>query len=762
MGANSSVTVTGEKAGGIVAGYEAFLAKGGPGYAMVVEDCVNYANVTGGSKIGGVVGDLPYNGRAVPGLARCANYGTVSASSIAGGIAGQAGQNDITDCYNKGEIKYGSRDTHGGGIAGQGPSKVSNCYSAGKQAGGCTIAGTWGFAETFSLTNCYYDSSLVTTPGTVQGKALTSDQMRTWAFAYVLNGGKTGTSTTWTHDASKNDGYPVFGPLAAASDWAAVGAGVDAGIIAGQPEVKNDVYQISSPEQLAWFAYKVNTENAGYKSKKAKLTGDINLSGKDYGGTETSDFTKCLQWVPISPYSGDFDGGGFAVQNLYIDQGTDHVGFFGSLQGIASDAESDMVSVHDFGVASGLVTGVHTVGGIAGSMGRVQNRVDVTIKRCWNNASVKGTGKTGSETMAGGIAGYVNGSIVDCYNTGSVNAAAASAGGIAGSTTSFSGYTRVANCYNTGTVTGPSQYGAINGWHQNSSSPTTNCYYLKGSAPAGFGRDPNNGEAKELTADQLKSWAAAYALNNNAFGANTTWTADGTSYPTFGTLGAAPDWAAVGAGVDAGLITGTDFKPTQTGDSEADAYQISTPEALAWFAYKVNEGSPALKGAMASDVDLAGLAYGGTMGGPLGWTPIGTTSFAGSFDGGGHVVRNLSIPESDSLGHDYAGLFGAVKNGASISRVGVELGGAGVFGNERGGSLAGYTDGEVRISGCYAVVGAGSPGAKVASDSDSAAVGGLVGGLDNNSVVTNSYAAVPVENAAGVAVAFAFKDYATV
>ena len=84
-------------------------------------------------------------------------------------------------------------------------------------------------------------------------------------------------------------------------------------------------------------------------------------------------------------------------------------------------------------------------------------------------------------------------------------------------------------------------------------------------------------------------------------------------------------------------------------------YQIGTVAELVWFAKQVNGGNSAIKGVLTGDIDLTGLN----------WTPIGTSSnkFAGSFDGAGHTIKNLSIDYATAKSGErvYLGLFGNVE-----------------------------------------------------------------------------------------------------
>jgi filamentous hemagglutinin family protein len=134
-----------------------------------------------------------------------------------------------------------------------------------------------------------------------------------------------------------------------------------------------------------------------------------------------------------------------------------------------------------------------------------------------------------------------------------------------------------------------------------------------------------------------------------------------------------------------------------------------------------------------------------------GFTPIGNSSmqFAGSFNGLGHTISNLSINLPSA---DFLGLFGYTGTGAVIQNVG--LVGGSVSGSQGVGGLVGVNNGTVSnsyatgsMSG-FAFVG-GLVGYSSGSVTDSYAtgsvsgtvyVGGLVGQNNNTGIISNSYA----------------------
>ena len=84
-------------------------------------------------------------------------------------------------------------------------------------------------------------------------------------------------------------------------------------------------------------------------------------------------------------------------------------------------------------------------------------------------------------------------------------------------------------------------------------------------------------------------------------------------------------------------------------------YQIETPQDLVDFSAMVNAGNTGISAVLTGDLDMGAVEN---------FTPIGTQTinYAGTFDGQGHTVSNLSV-ESDQM---FIGLFGCVTGGAVI------------------------------------------------------------------------------------------------
>ena len=93
-------------------------------------------------------------------------------------------------------------------------------------------------------------------------------------------------------------------------------------------------------------------------------------------------------------------------------------------------------------------------------------------------------------------------------------------------------------------------------------------------------------------------------------------------------------------------------------DQQDGVYQISNALDLEEFSNMVASGNGGISGALTADIDLSGIKH----------LPIGTVSspFFGTFDGQQHFIQNMSLDLPDE---EYVGLFGVLKDGATIKNV---------------------------------------------------------------------------------------------
>ncbi|MDR2595419.1 MAG: hypothetical protein LBC87_11675 [Fibromonadaceae bacterium] len=219
-------------------------------------------------------------------------------------------------------------------------------------------------------------------------------------------------------------------------------------------------FTITTPEQLAGLAKLVNKGN-DFKGKTVKLGANIMLN--DTVGWQNWEKKKPKnKWKPIgfhkytsyghighlmlsdlidNYFNGTFDGGGFAVSGVYVNEpdGT-YIGLFGNVQyGV----------IKNLGVTASYISGGSQVGGLVGFIR------DSKIINCHSNALV-----IGREFSVGGLAGEVNGydsRIVSSYSTGTVTGRKI-IGGLVGM-----GSGEIINSYSSATVTGKEYVGGLVG-----------------------------------------------------------------------------------------------------------------------------------------------------------------------------------------------------------------------------------------------------------------------------------------------------------
>lgn len=458
-----------------------------------------------------------------------------------------------------------------------------------------------------------------------------------------------------------------------------------------ESDTSKTTYLISSKDDMETLAEYINGGNSG-ENLTFKMTSNINLEGDKWD-----------QWMPIgisdSQFCGTFDGAGYEISGLYIDNEDLYQGLFGDIGagGI----------VQDLGV-SGTITGSGFVGGITarlddgGMIRNCHNAAEIscgfsglaggivghagkaTIEKCYNIGTVGGD----FAFWIGGIVGMSESTVRNCYNTGTVFGSEW-IGGIIGSNTAT-----VENCYSIGTITGEFKAGGVTG---SNSGSVENCFYLSGSADT-------SADGKALTEAQF--------AQRDTF---TGW--DFTDTWTMSSMLARPvlqNNTAGGAG------------------TEKDPYIIPDLETLEQFRDAVNNGNT-YEGKyvkLTADIDLNPgftfdeTGYSGGEGVPKQWTPIGldTGKFSGVFDGGDHIIKGLYINETAGNG---VGLFGWV-DGGEIRNLTLENGLVNSKVSYTGG-IVGSTDGIVKD--CVNSV-------HIITESGNLHIGGIAGHCGSNSTLS--------------------------
>ena len=176
------------------------------------------------------------------------------------------------------------------------------------------------------------------------------------------------------------------------------------------------------------------------------------------------------------------------------------------------------------------------------------------------------------------------------------------------------------------------------------------------------------------------------------------------------------------------------------------SYTVTSADGLMNIAKLVNGGKSDINITLDTDIDLTGKD----------WTPIGTdydNSYKGTFDGGGHTIKGLTVTTND----EFAGLFGWLNRAGTVKNVvmeGVQITSNQIYGGSIGG-VAGYSWGTIEncsVSGSVSgtvyvggVVGA-QIGGSITGCSSSATVkgtvdvGGVAGQTNSSATLTACYA----------------------
>ena len=301
----------------------------------------------------------------------------------------------------------------------------------------------------------------------------------------------------YTFTAELPEGYTLAADAASLAVSVILGGGttLDGN---GQPDgegTKESPYQISTADELFWFASLVNGTLEGVEQNTAAcavLTADINLSGQTWTpiGTSTRNY-----------FEGTFDGGGHTISNLTIDTEASYVGLFGATSGaVIKNVTLDKPQVQNS--AGGTSNTGALVGYMVDSSG--------TVEYCAvTNGSVSSAGK-----CVGGLIGYfLVGTVQYCYNyettVSSTNDTPTYVNGVAGRA-----------------GTGEYLYSSFSYVSQQKGLKASNnaqyaAYLSETSTKRAYGI---NGGQYGFSADQFKDGTVAYFLRTGFYGGNAKYT----------------------------------------------------------------------------------------------------------------------------------------------------------------------------------------------------------------------------------------------
>ncbi len=512
-----------------------------------------------GDYVGGICGHN-YGGT----ITGCTNHGTVNnTGTYVGGIcAYNRSGSTVTGCTNTGTVSGSSK--YVGGVCGCTSGTVTNSTHTGTVSGtGTYVGGICAYNNRSTVDNCYWlegtcDKGIggSASGGTTNAEEKTATEFASGEVAFLLNGSSSDSPVWYQNLGEGGDPYPVpdssHGIVYAEQycDGTATGnygnspiihANYANGFCTGcgkyQPaELNGAVYEISNAGQLFWFAGLVNGTLEGTTQNvaaNAVLLNNITIPAD-------------MAWTPIGNastiYTGTFDGAGYTISGMKIDDATGYSGLFGNVTGTVRDftvtgsitiTGDETVSrvggaVGSLGIktAGGTVSGVTSdvditvsagndhIGGVVGSM---PENSSPTVESCLYMGNITVTVEAGS---VAGVVGYIRtGTIQNCANQGgiSINTGGnGSVGGILGYCNNDKIYIR--NCYNSGVIAaeGTANVGAIVGQNKSTQATVSNCCYLTGSADKGQGQLTDDAAGTAVKTDEdFKSGAVAVLLQGS-------------------------------------------------------------------------------------------------------------------------------------------------------------------------------------------------------------------------------------------------------
>lgn len=651
------------------------------------------------------------------------------------GVVGAGGSVSNVGLYNASVTATGSADV--GILVGRNEGSVSNSFTEGSVTADDSVGGLVGWNNGNGIVQTSYSTASVTALDGTNGRAgglvgyNGGDALTTasWASGAVSGGGEMGGLIGYNQtNATVSNSYADIDTTGLSvvigqND----GTSTDTVLVSGDGGVNPSAFQQVSYTQFDfsndWFIAEDSSRpmlraflDGGNISNLYQLQGmaadltasytllnDIDASATT--SNNTADVWGGKGFAPVggnsARFTGDFDGQGFVINQLAISRSSqDYVGLFG-----VTGVDAGLVNVRLQGTS---IAGNNLAGGLVGY------NDGGTITNSYITGSVVGRNQVGA------LVGYNSGDISSSYATATVDGSA-EVGGLVG----FNDNAEIINSYATGAVDGDSDVGGLVGYNDHHGEITSS--YATGSTVG-------------------SSSTGGLVGNNTGSVTNSYWDTFTTGQATSdGGIAVNGDWDAAPNAYSEGSYTGFDFtnewfiaegysRPMLRGhlsDAFTSGGEIHNVYDLQGMAADLS-GSYTLM----SDLDLAGIASGDTadIWGGLGFAPVGSysDSFAGSFNGNGHVIRNLTINRG---GADYVGLFGRTTAAASISNIGLEN--VAVSGDDNVGALVGWHWGD--ISNAY--VDTGSVNAA------SAQAGGMVGG--NSGSISNAYTNLTVAAVGG-------------
>lgn len=438
---------------------------------------------------------------------------------------------------------------------------------------------------------------------------------------------------------------------------------------------------LTSATLTAWMLVNDATD---LQAVNTNLSGSYAL-GNHIDASVTAGWNAGAGFVPLgsaaTPFVGNFNGGGFSINNLYINRTGSDAGLFGVIGGAGR--------VYSVSLAGGSVTATgNNIGGLVGTNhGQIfnSNVSDMTVAGSGTSTNVGGfagrnmggLGGNGGDSPGpstpgvSGAAGadatitssYVNGGQVSGYANvgGFVGLNQGGNGGAGGFGTSsgtggvggVGGTAQLINVYASGgTVSGTTNVGGVVGLNGDGTTGAAGTGLLPGAGGAGGLASVTASIWDIDTTGQLAGFGLDTGVNNDTLAGihSSTATIDAFSQATYAGWDFANTWW---------MIEGETrpFLRSEFNGNIGNSHQLQLMLLNVSGNYSLN-----------NDINMSGTATVGGMWNTSGFVPIGNPltppyNFTGSFDGNNHVISNLYIDRPTT---NYVGLFGSVFNSASV------------------------------------------------------------------------------------------------
>ena len=340
------------------------------------------------------------------------------------GYAAGSGNGDATviNCYSTAAVNCNLTGANVGGLVGKAAKlTIQNCYFAGTVSGtGDNTGSMIGYGGDLTARNCYYDTDQCSLPGCggsgseyIVGK--TTAQFQSGEVAYTLCNG----ASIWGQNLAGGEFYPKlyqephnYKVYSGSQYHNHTDGSQSACLICGGLKPVNGEYQISTKDQLYWFAALVNGTDGLTKDSSAKgvLKADIQVdSGWTPIGSSgfTGRFNGQNHTVTIPAGKSLFDkvGSGETVSKVSVSGGnlcTSNAGI------IANCCVSGTGSVKLCGSNSGTIQNCYAAGGSGTAIGSGGTITNCYVKAGTSESAVSGTGITQGDFQSGKVAYLLN------------------------------------------------------------------------------------------------------------------------------------------------------------------------------------------------------------------------------------------------------------------------------------------------------------------------------------------------------------------